>query len=220
LLDLVPEPNNPHSEDGNAVAVKYHGHQLGYVPARHDWVARALLEGTDLRCVVARVEKGGWFFPKARSVVLRIDVLDAAERAARMPAHDAAADAVRRNREQRARDACLDGLRILHYVALSDDALTDEKIKIEAAYIDARLAMMDFSHDSELIEALIVTARGLVVPKRSFARVVKTVTADKAHFHLVWDAVQRFAATTKLNMIEVEAVEQLATTGRKSGWIE
>jgi len=40
VLDLVLEPDNPHSRW--AVAIKHQGHHLGYVPARHDWVGRAL----------------------------------------------------------------------------------------------------------------------------------------------------------------------------------
>jgi len=213
IVDLVPEPDNPHSEEGNAVAVKYQGRHLGYIPARHDWIGRALSEGTALRCTVTRVEKHGWLFSRAQSVALRVDVLEGGAAAAKTPPRDAAVDVVRRNREQRARDACMDGLRVLSYLALSDDTLTEEELNIEASYIEARLAMMGFDHDTELTETLIVIARGLVVSKRSFARVVNAVASDQANFRLVWDAVERLAATTRINMIEVEALESLKAAG-------
>jgi hypothetical protein len=215
-LDLVPEPDNPQSEDGNAVALKYRGRHLGYIPARHDWIGRALSEGTALRCIVTRVEKRGLLFSRAQSVALRVDILEGGAAAAKTPPRDPAEDVVRRNLEQRARDACMDGLRVLSYLALSDDALTEEDLNIEASYIEARLGMMGIDHGAELTESLIVIARGLVVSKRSFARVVKAVAADQANFRLVWDAAERLAATTRINIIEVEALECLKAAGSRN----
>jgi hypothetical protein len=225
-LDLLPEPDNPQSEEGNAVAIKFRGRHLGFIPSRHEWVGRALSEGTALRCVVIRVEVGGWLFSIARSVALRIDVLDGSGPGGVRKAVGGdsiahpAADVARRNREQRAREACMDGLRVLAYLALSDDMLTQEELNIEASYIESRLAMSGFDHDPDLTETLIVIARGLVVPKRSFARVVNAVAGDEAHFRLVWDAAQQLAATArKMSKIEVEALDRLQTAGRGKGWI-
>jgi hypothetical protein len=122
-LDLVPEPNNPHSQEGYAVAIKHRGRHLGYVPARHDWVGRALSERTTLGCVVVRMDIEGWFFRSARAVGLRIDVLNGGSQRLKVEPRtiDPTADAVRRNREQRAREACLDGLRVLAWISTARD---------------------------------------------------------------------------------------------------
>src|SRR5438309_11623545 len=70
-LALVPEPNNPHSD--HAVAVRLGGFHLGYIPERHDWVHRALVdEGLQLHCVVERVEAKGWLFRRAGRVALSV----------------------------------------------------------------------------------------------------------------------------------------------------
>lgn len=114
------------------------------------WIGRALSEGTGLRCVVTGIEVRGWLFPTAHSVALRVDIIDGEGPDARVSAPDTREDIVHRNREQRARDACMDGLRVLSYLALSDDELTAEDLDIEASYIDARLAMMGFGHDPSL----------------------------------------------------------------------
>jgi hypothetical protein len=219
VLDLVPEPDNPHSEEGHAVAIKNRGRHLGYIPARHDWIGRALSEGTPLRCVVTRMEVGGWLFSKARLVVLRIDVLDAARPRSMGSPVDPTADVVRRNREQRAREACMDGLRVLAYLALSDDMLTAEELNIEASYVEARLAMTGFDHDANLTETMLGIARGLVVPKRSFARVVNAVAADCSHFRLVWDAAQQLAATSSVTKVEADALKRLEDAGLSRGWL-
>src|SRR5580704_18788061 len=68
-LTLVPEPTNAHSD--HAVAIKLADFHIGYVPERHDWVYRALVdEGVKLHCVVEHVEAQGWLFRRARHVAL------------------------------------------------------------------------------------------------------------------------------------------------------
>ena len=47
VLDLVREPDNPH--DANAVAVHHNKRNVGYIPAKHDWVSRSLDEGRRTR---------------------------------------------------------------------------------------------------------------------------------------------------------------------------
>lgn len=57
-LDLVPEFDNPY--DSNAVAIKYHGVHLGYVPrVKNALLAQALFFGHDgiVRCKVVKVDK-------------------------------------------------------------------------------------------------------------------------------------------------------------------
>lgn len=74
-LDLVREPENPH--DSNAVAILHEGFHVGYVPARHNWVGRALDEGDTVVAQVVRLatEKDGWFARKATHVDIVIHVV-------------------------------------------------------------------------------------------------------------------------------------------------
>jgi len=51
-LELAREPDNPH--DTNAVAVRWHGHKLGYVPRRENAaLAWGLDRGTPLRARIS-----------------------------------------------------------------------------------------------------------------------------------------------------------------------
>lgn len=54
-LDLVPEPDNPH--DSDAVRFEHGGFRLGYVPARHSWVVRALAEGKNVTAAVRDIHE-------------------------------------------------------------------------------------------------------------------------------------------------------------------
>lgn len=74
-LDLVREPENPH--DANAVAILHDGFHVGYVPARHNWVGRALDEGDTIVAEVTKLttEKDGWFSRKATHVEIVIRVV-------------------------------------------------------------------------------------------------------------------------------------------------
>jgi len=54
VLDLVPEPDNPH--DPGAVRVEWRGRKLGYVPRRQNAaLAWGLQRGTPLRARVSRL---------------------------------------------------------------------------------------------------------------------------------------------------------------------
>lgn len=56
-LELVREPDNPH--DPNAVAVRWQGEQLGYLPRRENRsVARAIDDGLKVRASVSRLHLG------------------------------------------------------------------------------------------------------------------------------------------------------------------
>lgn len=52
-LETIPEPTNRF--DPKAVALHHNGHHVGYVPERHHWVARALIEGDGIECKVADI---------------------------------------------------------------------------------------------------------------------------------------------------------------------
>jgi hypothetical protein len=142
-----------------------------------------------LRCDVTSIETKGWLFRRARFVGLRISLDELGEATGPVLSSSrkeaVVETAVRRNREQRAREACMDGLRVLSYIAFADDALTDEDLNMEASYVEARLAMHGFDHDHALVEAMISIAQSLVVPKRSFVRAVNAVAQDEGHYGLV-----------------------------------
>jgi hypothetical protein len=111
-LDLIHEPDNPH--DDHAVAVKHQGHHLGYIPARHSWVGNALIdEDAVLGCGVDKIETVGWLFRRASFVGLSITIMkDRQPTKTKMPS-SRREDVSRQKLEQKARDACLDGLRVL-----------------------------------------------------------------------------------------------------------
>ncbi|WP_210261283.1 HIRAN domain-containing protein [Enterovirga aerilata] len=75
-LTLVPEPDNEHDED--AVAYRHGGFHLGFVPSRHDWVARSLAEGDTIVAEVTNVEieRTGWLGlgREVRSIHVRLTI--------------------------------------------------------------------------------------------------------------------------------------------------
>jgi hypothetical protein len=117
---------------------------------------------------------------------------------------------IRRQRQIRAREACMDGLRVLSYIALADDFVTEEEKNIQISYVEARLAMVGFDHDPELDGAMMDIARGLAVPSRSYARALNSVARDPRHFQLVFDAATRLAETaSNINVTERHALTKL-----------
>lgn len=210
-LDLVPEPNNKHDQD--AIAIKHNGRHLGYVPSRHQWVAEALAEGRQLSCVVARMEKEGWLFQRVSFVGVRITI----EGASRTNARDAA---IARTMEVRAREACIDGLRVLAYMAMADDSVTPEEVNIETSYVEARLATARIDRDASLTDAMLAVSQGLVVSTRSFSRAINVVAADREHFKLVLDAVLQIAELgDDPKCIKADALARISKAGKVKGWI-
>ena len=74
-IELVREPAN--QRDDQTVAFCHRGIHLGYVPKRHCWVAPAIDEGRRLVAIVDKVKVGGILRRRAKSVHVRIAVLDA-----------------------------------------------------------------------------------------------------------------------------------------------
>lgn len=214
-LDLFPEPSNPH--DSRAIAVKHRGHHLGYIPARHAWIGEALIDENEaLNCKVDKIETVGWLFPRASFVGLRVVIIEdrQAARVVRVPASNRTDDMKRLKLEQKARDACLDGLRVLDYIAPPSHYFSSE-MNIEASYIEARLAMSGFEHDSALVDTLIGVAQGLVVRKPSFVRAVNAIAANDEHYKLVCGAAKQLVGISGPNQFQSEALSRLLAPGSK-----
>ena len=73
-IELVRE-NTDHYE--HAVAFRHCGVHIGYVPKKHFWLAHAIDDGRRLLAIVDKVKAGGVFRRRAKSVGVRVVVLDA-----------------------------------------------------------------------------------------------------------------------------------------------
>jgi hypothetical protein len=212
-LDLIPEPSNPY--DDHAVAVKHRGHHLGYIPMRHSWIGEALIdEDAALECNAGKIETAGWLFPRASFVGLRVTIINdrGSTKAKALPTHTE--DWVRHKLEQKARDACLDGLRVLEYIAPPDQCFSSE-MNIEASYIEARLAMSGFEHDPALVDTLIGVAQGLVIRRPTFVRAVNAIAGHDEHYKLVCEAAKQLAEISGPNQFQSEALNRLLALGDK-----
>lgn len=223
MLNLVREPDNPHSESGLAVAVTHEGRHLGYIPSRHEWVGEAIDEDKVVTCIVDRIEISGWLFRRARFVGL---ILSVARRTREpvakepKPKRDKAAEAREKERERKAGDLCIDGLKILAHIAKSDDNLSAEELAAQADYIAARLQSADFAADGVLIEKLLGRAQGLTVPQRAFVRATNIVAKDRQHFSQVLAAALRMVdRPAPLNDTEIAALQKLQAAGKANGWL-
>jgi hypothetical protein len=212
-LDLIPEPDNPH--DDHAVAVKHHGHHLGYIPARHSWIGDALIdEDAVLTCDVDKIETVGWLFRRASFVGLLVTIVKDRQPTKTRMLSSRPEDAPRRKLEEKARDACLDGLRVLDYIAPPNHSFSSE-MNIEASYVEARLAMSGFDHDSALVDTLIGIAQGLVVRKPSFVRAVNAIAAHDEHYNLVCEAAKQLVEISGSNQFQAEALSRLLAARNK-----
>jgi hypothetical protein len=61
----------------HAVAFRHRGVYIGHVPKRHFWLAHAIDDGRRLLAIVDKVKVGGIFRRRAKSVGVRIVVLNA-----------------------------------------------------------------------------------------------------------------------------------------------
>ena len=73
-IELIREDAD-HRE--HAVAFRHRGVHIGYVPKRHFWLARAIDDRHRLLAIVDKVKVGGIFRRRAKSVGVRVVVLDA-----------------------------------------------------------------------------------------------------------------------------------------------
>ena len=86
------------------------------------------------------------------------------------------------HRRHEARRACVDGLRVLAYVALSGEGWTASDLNIEESYVEARLAMAGLQHSQEMTDAMLAIGAGLAVPFSSYIRAVNFIAPDESHF--------------------------------------
>jgi hypothetical protein len=104
------------------------------------------------------------------------------------------ARALKWHQRHQARRVCIDGLRVLAYVALAGDGWTGGDRNIEESYIEARLATAQFEQDQNITDAMMDVGAGLAVPFASFLRSAGSVASDKDHFALVRDSVEEMIA--------------------------
>ena len=74
-LLLHEEPDNPVDDEATTISPAKAPHLIvGYIPAKHHWVHRALDEGAVIDAVVETVECDGWFFRRAWRVWIMVRV--------------------------------------------------------------------------------------------------------------------------------------------------
>lgn len=117
--------------------------------------------------------------------------------------------------EEKAPDVCLDGLRVLDYMAPPSHSSSSE-MNIEASYIEAKLAMSGFEHDAALVDTLIGVAQGLVVRRPSFIRAVNAIAAHDEHYKVVCDAAKQIVEVSGQNQFQLEALSRLLAPERVS----
>jgi hypothetical protein len=155
------------------------------------------------------METVGWLFPRASFVGLRVAIIeDRQTPKARVPPSNRSDDMARLKLEQKARDACLDGLRVLDYIAPPSRSFSSE-MNIEASYIEARLAMSGFEHNTALVHTLLGVAQRLVVRKPSFVRAINAIAAHDEHYKLVCDVAKQLVEISGPNQFQSEALSQL-----------
>jgi hypothetical protein len=195
------------------VAVLHQNRHLGYIPDRHYWIAEAIAEGKQLSCDIARMEIEGWLFRRASFVGLRVTV----EGDPAIAASRAAAE--QRRREKPARQACIDGLRVLAYMAMADGEVTPAESQIETSYIEARLVKVGIWPEDSLTDAMLALSQGLVVSLRSLTRAVNNVAGDREHFKLLLGSALQIAELGNVKGSELDALERLQKAGKAKGWI-
>jgi hypothetical protein len=123
---------------------------------------------------------------------------------------------VQKQRELRAREACLNGMRVLAYLVLADDVVTDEEVNIQQSYVEARLAMCGFDHDERMVAEMMAITRVLTVPSRSFTRALNAVSEDRAHLKLILDAASCVAETMPvLDGTERKALQEILDRAKR-----
>jgi hypothetical protein len=113
----------------------------------------------------------------------------------------------------RAREVCIDGMRVLAYLILADGIVSEGENNIEQSYFETRLAMCGFDNDERMVASLMEIARVLTVPSRSFTRALNAIRRDQAHFKLILDAATCIAEMVPvLNGMERKALRQILDT--------
>lgn len=218
-LRLMREPSNPH--DDNAVSFHHGARHLGYVPRKHSWVGRAMDEGKSLECEIIEIELSGSVFSRrAEHVETRISVVDSAPVIDAAAAAAAIAKKTRKEREDRARNACVDGLRVLAYLTLVDGVRAPNEHNIEISVIESRLIVAGFDRDPDILAMLAEQAAALSVTKTAMTRSVNRLAKDEAYFRLVYDAANTIAGFDgSTDKGEAEVLDRLKRAGEQNGWL-
>ncbi len=81
--------------------------------------------------------------------------------------------------------ACIDGLKVLSYLAIADGADPENERGVETSYVKARLPMCGVSGDDAAIKAAVDFGLSLTVPKRTFTSSANLIAKEPPHFRLV-----------------------------------
>lgn len=218
-LELVPEPTNAHDPD--AIALVHDGHHLGYVPAKHRWVAESLAEGDELICLVESVGIDDADPDCAYRVGLQIGIVSDGDDIPALflretPEMRAARE--RQDLEDTARRCCVDGLRVLVYLSMVDGVRSPEEANIQASIIESRLAMTGIDRDPALLVMLTDLTATLAPTKSSMARSVNIVAKDPDYLRLIYGAAVLIADfDDTVDASEAEVMKRLVAAAQPPG---
>jgi hypothetical protein len=119
----------------------------------------------------------------------------------------------------RARNACVDALRIFAYFAALQGELKDKQRALERQYVERRLFLSGLGGDERLVEAMMKIAESLAVPSSSFTRAISGVITEKLNFELVCGVVRGIAVDLRSSEGELAAVKELLAAGESRGWV-
>jgi hypothetical protein len=118
-----------------------------------------------------------------------------------------------------ARRVCLDGLRILAYIAiLRDGRYTDGDKAIESTYIAARLDDCGMGNDQALAAEVLRFALAIAVPIEAFNASLKILAADQRNFGMVALQLAKVADPVE-NDGQLAAISQVLAVARKNGLV-
>ena len=118
-----------------------------------------------------------------------------------------------------ARSVCIDGLRVIAYIAVLRGPVTDREQILKSTYIAARLDGCGFGKDNDLNVAVLKFALALVVPTRAFRELLKIVAREKDNFALVVAVINEITGgeTAASNQPQIDAMNEILVAGQNSG---
>jgi WYL domain len=122
-------------------------------------------------------------------------------------------------RSAAAHGACIDGIRVISYIAAAHGGMTKDGEDYEGRYIQARLDAGGLSGDRGLYGSMMKMAKALTVPSSTYSRAVNAVAAEKENFQMVCAVISKIADDVATNPAELEVAQQLLTAGEKRGWV-
>jgi hypothetical protein len=117
-----------------------------------------------------------------------------------------------------ARRVCLDGVRVLAYVAiLRNTQYTASDKAIEATYIAARLDDCGMGNDDALAAEVLKYALAIAVPTEAFNASLKILTADRRNFGMVSLQLAKITIPAG-NDAQLAAINQVLDAAKERGW--